>query len=502
MRRIERPLFGALVGLSLLACAEGIKPPEGTSAARIEGGTFTMGAEDRDPCSLATPGLLECDPLIQSEIIPHEVQVATFCIDTTEVTIEQYRHCVERGDCKKADITNAGRNNEASYIRRYYNEPDTFADFPVVGISHESAEDYCKFRGGRLPSEAEWEFAATSRGTRPTRVYGEGTGLDAQINVDARRSDGTLVNGCADSNGQIALGGCAQKFLPVGVAAKDATEQGVKDLAGNVSEWVADEFDFLAYCENRDGYIVKRPGGGQPNNIAFTNGLPVALSSAFSNTCEQGCDTAYGACEQICRASFGTPRVDCNDNPTPIECRFDVQRRDFQRRSCEQTARDAGATVANVVGLDAACDAADPAWCDGDPAACAAFCTCLAADPPGADFNGNACINTCLDDYAACFAGSCPTSATSPVATTCEFATKHATPWCLPRKGATGDDVRTSVPDNLAFREGQASWVVRGGSVADQLACLGRPTRRTVQNAPQALVGFRCAYDTGTPTCN
>lgn len=89
-----------------------------------------------------------------------------------------------------------------------------------------------------------------------------------------------------------------------------------------------------------------------------------------------------------------------------------------------------------------------------------------------------------------------------PVATTCEFATKAPAPFCVPRKDATGSDVRTGVAADLQFRKGQTSWVVRGGNVTDQLACLGRPTRRTVQSAPQALVGFRCAYDTGTPACN
>lgn len=496
MRRIERSLFGALLGLSLAACADGITPPEATPAQFIQGGTFTMGGSDRDPCNGATANAPECDPLVQSELIQHTATVSDFCIDTTEVTVEQYRHCVERGACKKAEITNVGRNGESNYVRRYYNEPDTYGDHPVVGVSHERAVEYCQFRGGRLPTEVEWEFAATSRGERPERVYGPELNLDKQIN-------GVESTNCQGRNGQIALGLCSAGVLPVGQAEADITAQGVRDMAGNVAEWVADEFNFIAYCADQSGYTVQRSGGGQPNNIVFSNGRPAALEQKLNGAEVTKCHEDYVTCEQICSASFSLPKnIDCNASPTPHECRYDTQRREYQRRSCQHVAREAEATVPNVVGLDFECDPSDTSWCDGDPAVCAAYCTCLNQDPPDADFTGGACVTTCVDDYAQCIEENALKSASQPVAMICNFEGKKPTPWCAPRTNANSTTPVSDVPSGLAYRAGgEKNYVVRGGSVADQLACFGRPTRRNVQNAPHSLVGFRCAYDTSAPVC-
>jgi len=145
----------------------------------------------------------------------HRVSVPRFALARTEVTFDQYRHCVEAGAC--------------SYLPR--DEGWGQGERPVINVSMENAGTYVRWLSDltgkryRLPSEAEWEYAA--RGGTTTQFH-TGTCLNPlQANFDARRP----VGDCP-------VGDRVGKTLPV--ASFPPNPFGLHDMHGNVREWTLD----------------------------------------------------------------------------------------------------------------------------------------------------------------------------------------------------------------------------------------------------------------------
>jgi formylglycine-generating enzyme required for sulfatase activity len=117
----------------------------------------------------------------------------------------------------------------------YYSDP-FYANYPLVESTWDEASAYCAWRGARLPSEAEWEKAA--RGN-DGRIYPWG---DVFVGERANSCD----QSCPYSQSNPVFDDGYWYPAPVGSYPAGASPYGILDLAGNVSEWVADWYDLAA----------------------------------------------------------------------------------------------------------------------------------------------------------------------------------------------------------------------------------------------------------------
>ncbi|MEQ9502316.1 MAG: SUMF1/EgtB/PvdO family nonheme iron enzyme [Deltaproteobacteria bacterium] len=178
----------------------------------IPTGSFTMGDNSGEP----------------DEYPERKLQMQGFRIDRMEVTNAAYRACVAAKACDPA---------------AYLEDPDLGQeDHPVVGVTWEDAERFCAWLGKRLPTEAEWEYAAKGADFRKWPWTGA---------FDAKNAN-TVQAG--DFHG---------KTAPVNAYEGGESPFGVLQMAGNVAEWTADYFDPTHYRKNKDTTDPAGPKSGR-----------------------------------------------------------------------------------------------------------------------------------------------------------------------------------------------------------------------------------------------
>jgi eukaryotic-like serine/threonine-protein kinase len=201
--------------------------PEGMLA--IAGGMFFMGSEGPDALDDEKPA--------------HQVMLPPYCIGATEVTVTQYRACSNVGGCKTANfnewpgITEKDRKIYDSLCN--FGDPERRGQNPINCVDWDMADRYCKSVGGRLPTEAEWEFAA--RGP-DGRAYPWG---DAKPSASQLNACGSECGAWAKQNGlkiepMYGADDGYPNTSPVGSFPGGKSRFGLLDVVGNVWEWTAD----------------------------------------------------------------------------------------------------------------------------------------------------------------------------------------------------------------------------------------------------------------------
>jgi formylglycine-generating enzyme required for sulfatase activity len=169
--------------------------------AAVPAGEFLMGSDQVDTAQQGTE-FGTAKPLFLDEHPLRTVQLEAFSIDYYEVTNAQYDRFVQATKAPPPPTWPEGRWSPGQ------------EEWPVTGVTWFEADRYCRWAGKRLPTEAEWEKAA--RGI-DGREFPWGAAFD-------------------EKNGNIGSTGLA----PVGSFPDGRSPYGVHDMAGNVSEWVAD----------------------------------------------------------------------------------------------------------------------------------------------------------------------------------------------------------------------------------------------------------------------
>jgi len=199
----------------------------------IPGGEYFMGSEEKGAEDHEKPA--------------HKVKLSSYCIDTTEETVAQYKECSDKGGCRRAGKENSW-NGLTDAQRKLYdplcnaNDLEGRANHPINCVDWDQAREACEYRGARLPTEAEWEYAA--RGP-DGRIYpwGDDPPGPTLLNACGKECVAWMKKHPDPTSLPASMYPEEDGFVhtaPVGSFPKGKSRWGLMDVVGNVWEWVAD----------------------------------------------------------------------------------------------------------------------------------------------------------------------------------------------------------------------------------------------------------------------
>jgi formylglycine-generating enzyme required for sulfatase activity len=231
------PLDADSAATVALAPSADVTPPELSTMIALEGVKFDLGAQLNSDDETETP--------------KHSVTLAAYAIDATEVTVEAWDTCIRAGACTQisatSDLCNDGKTGREKH--------------PINCVAFADTQAFCAWAKRRLPTEAEWEWAAKGEAKQRTvRINPDDNGrLWVPTSTywhfpwGKQKPSPDRMNGCGAeckpllriigmSNAPLTYAGRDpfETTAPVGSYPMGASAWGVLDLAGNVSEWVDD----------------------------------------------------------------------------------------------------------------------------------------------------------------------------------------------------------------------------------------------------------------------
>ena len=225
--------------------------------ADVPGGAFEMGrGEGNDAC----PCYYTCSSHEEEE---HGASVGEFKLDVLEVTVGRFRAFLEayegppqEGEGAHPRVDGSGWQPEwdseigsdtttlqksiacDSEFQTWTDQPGDNENLPINCVTWYEAFAFCAWEGGRLPTEAEWEFAAAGGSENRLFPWGEDLPDETYAVFDCKGAGGSECT--------------ADDVQPVGSRAKGSARWGHLDMAGNLYEWVLDTYSNASYVDPVD----------------------------------------------------------------------------------------------------------------------------------------------------------------------------------------------------------------------------------------------------------
>src|SRR6476469_1322335 len=173
-------------------------PPDNGAIIPIKGNSFMMG-----------------DSISSNASPVRQVTVSDFAIDKYEVSTADYKKCVDAGICAAPPSSYTSTQARCNWGTKR-------TAHPMNCVAWTEANNYCLWKGKRLPTEAEWEYAARGKDSN-LYPWGMDAPTCAHANWTEKASSPTA--------------GCGEGTAPIGTKSKGKSAAGAFDMAGNVEEW-------------------------------------------------------------------------------------------------------------------------------------------------------------------------------------------------------------------------------------------------------------------------